>query len=94
MQVRFYGTGLVWDGENNKLLCEFKNGEYVTKNEREEKILSSLGYECEKKEKPQEEVRIVNIELKKKEIPVITMPIKLIEEKPGKPAKGKKNENS
>jgi len=52
---KFYGTGLVWDKENNKLLCEFKNGEYITEKEREIKILSSLEYKSEKREKPVEE---------------------------------------
>lgn len=28
--MKFYGNGIVWDGQKNRPLCEFKNGEYET----------------------------------------------------------------
>jgi hypothetical protein len=45
--MKFYGSDLVWDKENGKPLCQFVNGEYEAKTNREIEILYSLGYEHE-----------------------------------------------
>jgi hypothetical protein len=38
---------IVWDSIQNKALCEFKNGELETEEERVIKILADLGYSYE-----------------------------------------------
>lgn len=45
--MKFYGNDLIWDKENNKPLCKFKDGVYDAKDNREIEILYSLGYEHE-----------------------------------------------
>ena len=60
--MKFFGTGIVWDKENNKALCQFEKGEYNTSEERKIQILSSLGYtyEAEKAEEKQEEPPVID----------------------------------
>jgi len=36
----FHGTGVVWDKENSKRLCKFKDGIYKTESKREIDILA------------------------------------------------------
>ncbi|OEH86248.1 hypothetical protein BHU72_11990 [Desulfuribacillus stibiiarsenatis] len=45
--ITFYGTGLVWDKENNKLLCKFVDGKFETNDQRTANILINAGYEFE-----------------------------------------------
>ena len=44
--MKFYGLGrqIVWDKENDKALCQFKDGELETEDERTISILQGLGY--------------------------------------------------
>jgi len=43
--MKFYGKGLVWDPERQKMLCEFdKNGELIVEDDRTIKLLLSWGY--------------------------------------------------
>ena len=42
--MKFYGSGIVWDKENNKPLCKFEGGEFETKDERVIKLLQEAGY--------------------------------------------------
>lgn len=42
--MKFYGSGIVWDNENNKPLCKFEGGEFETKDERVIKLLQEAGY--------------------------------------------------
>ena len=46
--MKFYGNGIVWDGENDRPLCEFVNGEFTTKDVRIIEILTDSGYVGEK----------------------------------------------
>jgi hypothetical protein len=62
--MKFYGSDLVWDKENGKPLCQFVNGEYEAKTNREIEILYSLGYEHDELE--QVEVKPVVVEEKPK----------------------------
>lgn len=45
--IIFYGKGMVWDKQKNKLLCKFVNGEYSTKDKHEQAVLKKLNYEFE-----------------------------------------------
>ena len=47
LKMKFYGSGIVWDKENNQRLCKFKNGEFETDDERVATILHNLGYRSE-----------------------------------------------
>lgn len=50
--MKFYGSGVVWDAENNKALVEFgAECEAEITDERVVKLLKDAGYECEP-EKP------------------------------------------
>ena len=42
--MKIYGSGIVWDKENNKPLCKFEGGEFETKDERVIKLLQEAGY--------------------------------------------------
>lgn len=42
--MKFYGYGIVWDGDNNKPLVEFENGEFETRSKKTIKALTDLGY--------------------------------------------------
>lgn len=46
--MRFYGRGVVWDPEKNKVLCRFVNGQYETTSKRTIDILTKAGYRAEK----------------------------------------------
>lgn len=48
--MKFYGNGIVWDGENNKTLCQFVNGEFETEDARIANKLLELNYSCDVKE--------------------------------------------
>lgn len=97
----FYGNDIVWDKENNKPLCQFVNGEYEAKNNREIEILYSLGYKHDESEQVEieEEIKELDSDLyipmppkEEHEIKILIDSIekakapKIIEEKP----KGKK----
>ena len=58
--MKFYGNDIVWDKENGKPLCQFVNGEYIAKNNREIEILHSLKYKHDEPE--QVEVKPVIVE--------------------------------
>lgn len=45
--IIFYGKGMVWDKQKNKLLCKFENGEYKTEDKHEQSVLKNLEYEHE-----------------------------------------------
>jgi hypothetical protein len=45
--MKFYGNGIVWDAERNRILCEFVNGEYTTNDEREIEILKAGEFESQ-----------------------------------------------
>ncbi len=38
----FYGTGIVWDAENNRPLCRFVGGKYETNDSREIVLLKQM----------------------------------------------------
>lgn len=42
--MKFYGNGVVWDGENNKRLIKFVGGAVETEDERVQSILIERGY--------------------------------------------------
>jgi hypothetical protein len=42
--LKFFGHGILWDNENNKVLLEFVNGEVETKDEKLIKLLKENGY--------------------------------------------------
>lgn len=42
--AKFKGNGLVWDKDNDCVLCKFINGEYYTTDEREKEILRNIGF--------------------------------------------------
>jgi hypothetical protein len=42
--MKFYGKGVVWDGENNKRLCKFVGGVCDTDDKRIQAILIERGY--------------------------------------------------
>lgn len=85
--MKFYFRGVIWDGANNKALCESENGEFETKDERIINELIKRGYPNEgKKEEVNKGIRAVetktgiNAELRDKK----TEPNKVlnVEEKP------------
>lgn len=43
----FFGTGYVWDKQNNKMLCQFKGGQFETEDSHAIKVLQELGYKSE-----------------------------------------------
>lgn len=45
--MKFFGTGYVWDADNNCMLCQFKDGTFDTEAPRMIQILQSLGYKSE-----------------------------------------------
>ena len=45
--MKFYGTGIVWDKEKDKVLCRFKNGVYETADKRTIERLKRTGYRSE-----------------------------------------------
>jgi hypothetical protein len=42
--LRFTGTGIVWDAENDKALCTFENGEFYTDDKIVINKLKELGF--------------------------------------------------
>ena len=42
--MKFYGSGIVWDGEKNTRLCKFINGEFETDDEEVIKKMEAAGY--------------------------------------------------
>jgi hypothetical protein len=64
--MKFYAEydDLIWDKENAKPLCKFKDGVYDAKDNREIEILHGLGYKHDEPE--QVEVKPVEIEEKPK----------------------------
>lgn len=65
----FYGKGSVWDKENHKLLCRFKNGKYKTDDKRTIDTLVKAGYKYEGElpgEKEKQETDMTVDELKSK----------------------------
>ncbi len=50
--MKFFGTGVVWDGELNKPLSKFVNGEYETEDLRIVGIMIKLGYRHKADKKP------------------------------------------
>lgn len=49
--MKFYGNGIVWDGQKNRPLCEFKNGEFDTSDNCKIEKLIKAGYSHEAMEK-------------------------------------------
>lgn len=45
--MKFKGKGIVWDADNNRVLCKFKNGELETDDKHVIKTLLNAGYEYE-----------------------------------------------
>lgn len=45
--MKFYGNGIVWDGDNNKVLCKFLNGEIETSDKHIIDKLTEKGYKCD-----------------------------------------------
>jgi hypothetical protein len=45
VKMKFKGTGIVWDAENNKVLVEFENGIVDTTDQRVIDILSKNGFQ-------------------------------------------------
>lgn len=43
--MKFYGTGIVWNGREDKPLCRFQNGEFETNDKETAEILLALGFE-------------------------------------------------
>ena len=44
LKMKFYGSGIVWDGENNTRLCKFVNGEFETDDEEVIRKMEAAGY--------------------------------------------------
>ena len=64
--MKFYGKGLVWDPEQQKMLCEFdKNGELIVEDERTIKLLLSWGYKSDLPRDVKVEVPKIEEEAKK-----------------------------
>ena len=49
--MKFHGTGIVWDGENNKVLCRFTDGTFETDDKRVQDILIANNFEAEPEKK-------------------------------------------
>ena len=58
--MKFYGKGIIWDAENDCILCRFKDGEFETEDKRVIFKLAELGfkYEGELPEIPLEELKV------------------------------------
>lgn len=48
--MKFKGNGIVWDAENNCVLCQFNDEEFETEDERVIEILQDNDYEYEEVE--------------------------------------------
>jgi hypothetical protein len=46
-EMKFIGTGIVWDKDANKPLCEFENGFYETEDKDEIEKLLAAGFKQE-----------------------------------------------
>lgn len=62
--MKFYGNGIVWDSNKNKLLCRFTKGTYETNDKYEIDYLLSKGYD---NDGVQEEVKEKEIKEDKKQ---------------------------
>ncbi|MDR7856308.1 HeH/LEM domain-containing protein [Tissierella sp.] len=49
--MKFKGHGIIWDAENNCILCKFIDGELVTEDERVIEFLQDNDYEFEETER-------------------------------------------
>jgi len=45
--MKFMGHGIVWDGENNRPLCKFKDGQLETEDSNIAEKLKNAGYKFE-----------------------------------------------
>lgn len=45
--MKFYGKGTIWDAENDRILCKFKDGEFETEDVRTIKLLADYGFKYE-----------------------------------------------
>lgn len=66
--MRFYGHGIVWDTERNRVLCKFdRDGTFETQDHRAVGILSGMGYKYEPEpvKKPELEIELEPTQEKK-----------------------------
>ncbi|KNY24998.1 hypothetical protein [Pseudobacteroides cellulosolvens] len=45
--MKFYGHGVIWDKQNDEVLCKFVNGEFVTEDIAIIEKLKRLNYSCD-----------------------------------------------
>ncbi len=45
--MRFYGKGILWDNENNRRLCKFKDGFFDTEDKDKIEKLKAAGYKSD-----------------------------------------------
>ncbi|KNY26331.1 hypothetical protein [Pseudobacteroides cellulosolvens] len=48
--MKFYGHGVIWDKENDEVLCKFVNGEFVTEDIVIIEKLKNLNYSCDEQD--------------------------------------------
>ena len=83
----YFGTGLVWDAEKNKLLCRFVNNKFHTTDPYIKQKLDTLGYIADREDEiviieDEEELQIESeddIRAKAKELKIKSWHVKSIE---------------
>ncbi|MDR1805961.1 MAG: hypothetical protein LBQ80_04220 [Clostridium sp.] len=68
MKKTYKGQGIVWDGENNKVLVHFKGGAAEVTDRRTAALLDALGFKGETLEDEDTEPQDELLKLKKKEL--------------------------